>query len=101
MTFFPTLKSSFDFIFMDAAKIVFGLPALLHGLLRQGGVVSDNVLYKGMVAADPLVVRRKRTIVNRLRDYLYIICHHPQLESTIIPIGDGIAISYKVNNGRI
>ncbi|NLY44055.1 MAG: O-methyltransferase [Clostridiaceae bacterium] len=96
----PALKGSFDFIFMDAAKGQYldFLPYCMD-LLREGGVlVSDNVLYKGMVATDTMVVRRKKTLVNRLRDYLYIICHHPLLESTIIPIGDGVAISYKVNN---
>jgi predicted O-methyltransferase YrrM len=48
-----------------------------------------------MVASDELVVRRKKTIVKRMRDYLNIICSSDQLETSIIPIGDGIALSYK------
>lgn len=93
----PNLEGQYDFIFIDAAKGKYleFLPHCLR-LAKAGGViVSDNVLYKGMIASDELVVKRKKTIVKRMRDYLTTISHHPQLESTIIPIGDGVAISYK------
>ena len=65
-------------------------------MLSEGGVIiSDNVLYKGMVAADAYVIRRKITIVKRMRKYLEFITHHPELETTILPMGDGLAISIK------
>ncbi|MGE4283020.1 MAG: O-methyltransferase [Clostridia bacterium] len=99
----PALEGEFDYIFVDAAKGQYMefLPHCLR-LLKPGGIlVSDNVLYKGMIATDELVIRRKKTIVKRLRTYLNTICNHPQLESTIIPIGDGVAISYKVGSGEV
>ncbi len=94
------ITGEFDCIFIDAAKgkyLTF-LPHCLR-LLKTGGLlISDNVLYQGMIASDKFVVRRKKTIVTRMRQYLDTISHHPQLESTIIPIGDGVAVSYKVRS---
>ncbi|MCG8499459.1 MAG: O-methyltransferase [Firmicutes bacterium] len=96
----PALEGEYDYIFVDAAKgkYMTFLPHCIR-LLREGGVlVSDNVLYKGMIATDALVVRRKKTIVKRMRDYLAVISDHRQLETTVIPIGDGVAISYKLGS---
>ena len=91
------LKDKYDLIFLDGAKGHYKY--LLNesiDLLNSGGIlISDNVLYKGMVATDKLVVRRQRTIVNRMRGYLQYICNHPQLITSIVPIGDGLALSYK------
>lgn len=93
----PTLNQEYDFIFIDAAKgqyIEFFNNCL--GLLKVGGIlISDNILYQGMVANNDLVIRRKITIVKRLRKYLEIICNHQQLNTSLIPIGDGLALSYK------
>ena len=63
-----------------------------YGILRL--IVSDNVLYKGMTAEDAIVKRRQKTIVGRMRDYLVMLCNHPSLTTSIIPIGDGVALSY-------
>jgi len=57
--------------------------------------MADNVLYKGMVATDELVVRRKRTIVKRMRQYLEHIHNLDGYKSCVIPIGDGISLTYK------
>ena len=56
---------------------------------------ADNILYKGMIASDDLVVRRKKTIVKRMRDYLDYICNCDYLTTSLLPMGDGVAISYK------
>ncbi len=93
----PTLDGEYDMIFMDAAKAQYQefFPHCMR-LLKTGGVlVSDNVLYKGMTATDELVTRRKITIVKRLRNYLSMISSAPELETTVIPIGDGVALSFK------
>ena len=92
------LKEKYDLIFLDGAKGHYKyLLKESIDLLNPGGIlISDNILYRGMVATDKLVVRRQRTIVNRMREYLRYICNHPQLNTSIIPIGDGLAISYKI-----
>ncbi|MCX8130075.1 MAG: O-methyltransferase [Clostridia bacterium] len=91
------LDKKYDMIFLDAAKGQYGefLPECLRMLNKGGLLISDNVLYKGMIATDELVVRRKKTIVKRMRDYLDTICNMDELETSIIPIGDGVALSYK------
>lgn len=91
------LDGEFDLIFIDAAKGQYQLFFdLVIDKLKVGGlVVSDNILYKGMIANDEFVVRRKKTIVKRMRNYLDYICSADFLDTSIIPIGDGVAISYK------
>ena len=94
----PLLDEEFDVIFLDAAKGKYlDFFNSCSRLLKNGGVlISDNVLYKGMVASDEYVVRRKKTIVTRMRTYLDYIMGNPDFSSCIIPIGDGVAISYRV-----
>ena len=93
-----TIKGQFDFVFVDAAKGQY-LEFLPHcmRMLRVGGIMfSDNILYKGMVATDELYKRRKVTIIRRLRNYLDTICNMDELNTVIVPIGDGAAISYRL-----
>ncbi|WP_010252274.1 O-methyltransferase [Acetivibrio cellulolyticus] len=91
------LDKQYDIVFLDAAKGQYPefLPECLRLLSPGGLLISDNILYKGMIANDELVVRRKKTIVKRLRSYLNILCNSENLETSIIPIGDGVALSYK------
>ncbi|MGI6030932.1 MAG: O-methyltransferase [Eubacteriales bacterium] len=91
------LDGPYDLIFVDAAKGQYPL-FLQHSLrlLRPGGVLlCDNVLYQGMTASDEKVIRRKITIVKRMRDFLEQVMHHPQLDSSLLPLGDGVTISRK------
>lgn len=87
----------YDMIFIDAAKAQYNnFFEYCYNMLESGGLlVSDNILYKGMTATDDLVLHRKRTIVKRLRDYVSMLCTHNGLDTTVIPVGDGIALSVK------
>ncbi|MDD2978841.1 MAG: O-methyltransferase [Hespellia sp.] len=96
-----TLKSltgSYDFIFMDAAKAqyIYYMPEVLR-LLEHGGVlVSDNVLQDGDIIESRFAVeRRNRTIHRRMRAYLYELKHEESLVTSVIPLGDGVAVSVK------
>ena len=93
----PHLSDTYDFIFLDAAKGQYlDFFNYCIGFLKPGGlIVSDNVLFKGMVATDELVVKRKKTIVNRLRTFLKYINELDGYTSCVIPIGDGVALTYK------
>lgn len=94
----PMLQKQYDFIFMDAAKGQYGnfLPEVIR-LLKKGGILlCDNVLQDGDVLESRFAVtRRNRTIHARMREYLYEIKHHPELETAILNIGDGISFSIK------
>lgn len=90
-------EEQFDAIFVDAAKGQYMefFPHCMR-LLKKGGIlISDNILYKGMTATDELVVRRKVTIVRRLRKYLEMLKENRELCTAILPIGDGVAVSFK------
>lgn len=88
----------YDFIFMDAAKgqyITF-LEPCLDMLAPNGIIFSDNVLQDGEVARSRYgVSRRNRTIHGRMREYLWELKHNNSLLTTILTVGDGVAISYK------
>lgn len=91
------LPGSYDFIFMDAAKgqYMAYLPEVLRLLSHGGILVSDNVLQDGDIIESRFAVeRRDRTIHSRMREYLYTLKHHPELETSILPLGDGVALSY-------
>ena len=93
-----TLTGSYDMIFMDAAKgqYIRFLPDALRLLSPGGLLVSDNVLQEGDVVQSRFAVaRRNRTIHARMREYLYEINHTPGLETTVLPVGDGVALSVK------
>lgn len=94
----PTLNQEYDMIFIDAAKGQYNkFFEYSMKMLKKGGIlVSDNVLYKGMTANDELVEHRKITIVRRLRAYLDMLCSNEELETGILPIGDGVALSIKL-----
>ncbi len=88
---------SFDMIFLDGPKAhyIYMLDDCVR-LLRKGGLlISDNVLFKGMTADDGHFVRRKVTIINRLREYITALMEHPQLETSILSQGDGVTLSVK------
>lgn len=96
-------KEQYDFIFMDAAKgqYINFLPDILT-LLRTGGLlVSDNVLQDGdVVKSRYSVTRRNRTIHTRMREYLYTLTHMEELDSIILPIGDGVTLSTKIKENK-
>ena len=89
------LQEPFDLIFMDAGKGHYNhfLPHCLRLLSEDGIIIADNVLFRGMVASDDLVKRRKITIVKRMRTYLDLVNSNDELITSVIPMGDGIAIT--------
>lgn len=92
------LTDSFDFIFMDAAKgqYIYYLPHVIRVLETGGVLISDNVLQDGNVIDSKYVIdRRERTIHKRMREYLYTITHHELLDTSILPLGDGVSLSVK------
>lgn len=96
------LSSKYDLIFIDAAKGYYNeFFDYAVDLINDGGlIISDNVLYKGMIAEDDLVKRRQKTIVGRMREYLVMLCNHDKLTTSIIPIGDGVAVSIYNERGK-
>ncbi len=100
MEVLPTLDEPYDFIFMDAAKgqYIHYMPEVMRLLKTGGTLVSDNVMQDGNIIESRFAVeRRDRTIHSRMREYLYELKHHEELLTSIIPLGDGVAVSVKLN----
>ncbi len=88
---------SYDLVFLDAAKAQYMsyLPHILELLKHGGMLITDNVLLEGSIAESKFSIeRRDRTIHMRMREYLYEITHREDLGTVILPVGDGVAVSY-------
>lgn len=90
----PTLNDTYDVIFIDSVKSKY--PFFLEQALRlskKGTVIlADNILYKGYVMSD-YNKHKQRTAVNNLREYIKQISINKNLETKILEVGDGLAIS--------
>ena len=93
----------YDVVFMDCAKgqYINFLPECIRVLKPGGLLITDNVLHKGSVAKSRyLIERRQRTTHSRLREFLWEIMHSDQLISSVMPIGDGLALRYKIGGTK-
>lgn len=92
------LTGPYDFIFMDAAKgqYIHFLPDIIRLLSKGGVLLSDNVLQDGdIIESRYAIKRRNHTIHNRMREYLYVLKNSDEFTTSIIPIGDGVALSIR------
>ena len=90
----PTLNEKYDMIFIDAAKgkYPFFLKESIRMLNENGIIFADNILYKGYVMSD-YNKHKQRTAVRNLREYIKEVTENPNLETEILEVGDGLAIS--------
>ncbi len=91
------LEHPYDFIFLDAAKGQYFefLPHCLRLLNKGGLLVSDNILYRGMVTKEGFIEHKHRTITVKLKAYIDALMSNEGLLTSVIPIGDGMAVSIK------
>lgn len=89
------VNESFDLAFIDAAKSYYKVffDKCVSKMKSGGIILSDNVLYQGMIATDDLVVKRKKTLVRNLREYLQYISEDERFITTVLPLGDGLAVT--------
>lgn len=89
-----SLDDKYDLIFIDAGKGHYNhfLPEVLRLLDKNGTIIADNVLFRGMVASKEVETRRKVTIVKRMKKYLEMV-NTNEFITSILPLGDGIAVT--------
>ena len=90
----PTLNEKYDVVFIDAAKgkYPFFLKEALRMIKPTGVILADNILYKGYVMSD-YNKHKQRTAVRNLREYIKEVTEDPNLETEILEVGDGLAVS--------
>ena len=101
----PTLEGKYDAIFIDAAKgkYPFFLKESLRMLKSDGIIFADNILYKGYVLSD-YNKHKQRTAVRNLREYIKETTENENLDTKILEVGDGLAItkfSKRINKKEI
>lgn len=96
-TILPELDSTFDFVFIDAAKGEYlEYLELVYPLLNQGGLlVVDNILFRGWVVPGAVFDRKYDRMVTGIREFLQKLCHNPLFKTSILPLGDGLSVSIK------
>lgn len=95
----PTMNKKYDMIFIDAAKgkYPFFLKEALRMLNDDGIILADNILYKGYVMSD-YNKHKQRTAVRNLREYIKETTQDPNLDTQILEIGDGLAVTKRRDN---
>ena len=90
----PTLNEKYDVVFIDAAKgkYPFFLKEALRIINENGIILADNILYKGYVMSD-YNKHKQRTAVRNLREYIKEVTENPNIETEILEVGDGLAVS--------
>lgn len=90
----PTLNEKYDVVFIDAAKgkYPFFLKEALRMIKLTGVILADNILYKGYVMSD-YNKHKQRTAVRNLREYIKEVTENPNIETEILEVGDGLAVS--------
>ena len=92
----PKMNEKYDIVFIDAAKgkYPFFLAEAIRMLNEHGIIIADNILYKGYVMSD-YNKHKQRTAVRNLREYIKEVTENKELETQILEVGDGLAISRK------
>ena len=96
----PNISKKYDMIFIDAAKgkYPFFLNQALRMLNKDGIILADNILYKGYVMSD-YNKHKQRTAVRNLREYIKEVTENPNLETEILEVGDGLAVT-RIKNSK-
>ena len=97
----PKLNKEYDVVFIDAAKgkYPFFLKEALRMIKQNGIIFADNILYKGYVMSD-YNKHKQRTAVRNLREYIKEVSENSNLITEILEVGDGLAVSKKINKGE-
>jgi len=96
--FLQSNTEKFDFIFLDGAKGQYYkyLPFLEQALNIGGVLLTDDVLFYGLVNSDQKIEHKHRTIVNNLRKYLQMLQDNPNFKTEIFDFDDGVSVSVKI-----
>lgn len=98
MEVLPWLNDKYDLVFLDGPKGQYSrlLPECLRVLKTGGMLITDNIFYRGMVTCkESRIPRRRRLMVHRLREFISLLCNHEELDTSLLTMGDGVALSVK------
>ena len=91
------LSGTYDFIFMDCAKVQYIklLPRLKKLLSRGGVLLADDILLFGWLTGEAEVPKKRKMLYEHICEYVQAVTNDTELSTTVINIGDGLALSVK------
>ncbi len=98
------LDDKYDMIFLDAAKgqYINIINDCLRLLKKDGIIVADDIFQNGLIVKNiEDIPKRQRTIHRRLNEFIFKMCNNDGLESSLIPIGDGVLLTHKIKENVI
>ena len=97
----PTLSDEYDFVFLDGPKVQYvkWLPRLKALLAKGGLLLADDVLLYGWVDGSVPVPAKRHSLADRIRDYLAAVAADEDLVTSVLRIGEGVAVSVKRRKG--
>ncbi len=92
-------QGEYDMIFLDGPKgqYIKYLDYILPRLKVGGVLISDNVLFKGMITGETPTPRDHNTIKNNMTKFIDTIYSNPNLQNSLVNVGDGVLISVKLS----
>ena len=92
------LSGTYDFIFMDCAKVQYikYLPTLKKLLARGGILLADDILLFGWITGEAEIPQKRKMLARHICEYVQAVTNDKELSTTIINIGDGLALSVKL-----
>lgn len=92
------LDGAYDFIFMDCAKVQYikYLPKLKKLLKRGGVLLADDILLFGWLTGETEVPQKRKMLFKHICEYVQAVTNDPELCTSIINTGDGLAMSVKI-----
>ena len=88
---------AYDFIFLDCAKVQYIklLPELKRILSKNGVLLADDILMYGWVNGEVETPKKRKMLVEHIREYITAVTNDNELQTSILDIGNGIAMSVK------
>ena len=92
----PSLKGSFDLVFIDADKENYTLYVeQCLGLVPKGGyIVIDNVLWSGKVIAEKAKMDNETKAIDKVNKF---VASCENLQQILLPVRDGLMICRKIS----
>lgn len=96
------MDGEFDFVFLDGPKAQYERYLFdLKRLMKKGATLfSDDVLLFGWVSGEEETPQKRRSIVEKIRSYLDVLTNDKQFITSVLNVGDGVALSVYQGDGK-
>ncbi len=91
------IEGTFDLIFIDAAKAqdIKFFQLFSKNLAEKGYIITDNMYFHGLVEKNEKEIKSHnlRGLVRKIKEYIAFLNNHPDFNTVIYRVGDGVAVS--------